>query len=178
MAEEMEKDPIFGVKFEELVIALLEWVDDVATFAIGSGQQKQTMAHVNDFAVRHKLKWGKEKCKVMEVGNGGYVNKEWDLGKMKIDSCTDYKYLGDWIMRNGSNKKNLEEREGKVMAATRKIISLCGTEVIKNIQMRALLKLHETCTVPMLLSNCETWILKKGEREHLQKSRMSIAIFF
>ena len=172
MAEEMEKDPIFGVKFEELVIALLEWVDDVATFAIGSEQQKQTMAHVNDFAVRHKLKWGKEKCKVMEVGNGGYVNKEWDLGKMKIDSCTDYKYLGDWIMRNGSNKKNLEEREGKVMAATRKIISLCGTEVIKNIQMRALLKLHETCTVPMLLSNCETWILKKGEREHLQKTEL------
>ena len=55
------------------------------------------------------------------------------------------------------------------MAATRKIISLCGTEVIKNIQMRALLKLHETCTVVMLLSNCETWTLNKGEREYIQK---------
>ena len=66
---------------------------------------------------------------------------------------TEYKYLGDWIMRNGSNKKNLEERENKVMAATRKIISLCGTEVIKNIQMRALLKLHETCTASMAFVN-------------------------
>ena len=169
MAEEMLKDPTLGVKFEELSIALLEWVDDVATFAIGPEQQNKTMAEVNEFAVRHKLKWGKDKCKVMEIGNGKYVEKEWDLGTLKIDSCTEYKYLGDWIMRNGSNKKNLEERENKVMAATRKLISLCGTDVIKNIQMRALLKLHETCTASMLLSNCETWILNKGEREYIQK---------
>ena len=85
MAKEMEKDPTLRGKFEELTIALLEWVDDVATFAIGPEQQIKTMAEVNEFAVRHKLKWGKDKCKVMEVGNGKYVKKEWDLGRMKID---------------------------------------------------------------------------------------------
>ena len=58
-------------------------------------------------------------------------------------------------MRNGGNKKNLEERENKTMAATRRILGLCGANVIKKIQMRA--QLHETCTMAGLLSNCESW---------------------
>ena len=68
MSEDMTKDASLGVRMEELVIALLEWVDDVVTFAIGRNQQIQTMARVNEFAVKHKLKWGRDKCNVMEVG--------------------------------------------------------------------------------------------------------------
>ena len=68
--------------------------------------------------------------------------------------------------------RNLEERESKVMVTTRKIIGLCGTEVIRNIQIRALLKLHESCTVTTLLANCETWILNKGERAKLEKMEL------
>ena len=169
MAEEMERDESSGVNCGALKIALLEWVDDVTTFAIGSEQQQCTLAQVNEFAVKHKLKWGREKCNVMPVGSGKYVQREWDLGKMKIDTCTEYKYLGDWIMRNGGNKKNIEERENKTMAATRRIIGLCRTDIIKKIQMRALLKLHETCTMAGLLSNCETWTLNQGEREKIQR---------
>ena len=55
------------------------------------------------------------------------------------------------------------------MVVTRKIIALCGTEVIRKIQMKSLLKMHESCTVSTLLANCETWVLNKGEREKLQR---------
>ena len=169
MAEEAEKDMKMSVTFEDTQITLLEWVDDVTTFAIGDEQQKYTLGKVNEFAVKHKLKWGREKCKVMEVGNGKYHQRSWNLGNLEIDSCTEYKYLGDWIERNGSNKKNMEEREVKVMASTRKIMAMCATDVIRKIQLKALIRLHETCTIPMLLANCETWVLNKGEREKFQK---------
>ena len=105
----------------------------------------------------------------MPVGNGKYTKSEWKLGELRIDSCIDYKYLGDWINRNGSNKRNIEEREIKVMVATRKIIALCSGDVIRKMQLRALIKMHETCTVATLLANCEAWLLNKGEREKLQK---------
>ena len=36
-------------------------------------------------------------------------------------------------------------------------------------QLKALIKMHETCTVATLLANCKTWLLNKGEREKLQK---------
>ena len=169
LAEDMEKEGDFGVELDELRITILEWVDDVVTFALGEDQQNLTMAQVDEFAKRHKLKWGKDKCNVMEIGSGRYSEKKWKLGNLDINSCTEYKYLGDWIARNGNNKKNIEDREVKVMAATRKILSLCGTEVIRKIQMKALLKLHESCTVSTLLANCETWILNKSERDKIQR---------
>ena len=172
LAEDAGNDEQMGVEFDGLHMSLLEWVDDVVTFAVGENQQTHTLEQVNEFAVKHKLKWGRDKCNVMDVGNGKYNRRSWDLGKVTIDSCTEYKYLGDWIERNGSNKKNLQEREIKAMAATRKIIAMCGTDVISKIQMKALVKLHETCTIPMLLANSETWLLNKGEREKLQKTEL------
>ena len=55
------------------------------------------------------------------------------------------------------------------MVATRKIIAISRNSVIKKIQLKALMKMHETCTVATLLTNCEGWVLNKGEREKLQK---------
>ena len=72
-------------------------------------------------------------------------------------------------MRNGSNKKNIEEREIKVMASTRKILALCGNSLFTKIQLKALIKLHNCCTIPMLLSNSETWILNKTERNKIER---------
>ena len=86
-----------------------------------------------------------------------------------IDSCDSYKYLGDMIMKNGANRKNLEERENKVMARTRKILALCSTEVFQKTQLKSLLQLHNSCTVAGLLTNCETWVLNKAERGKLER---------
>ena len=169
LAEEAAEDEMRNVDFETFSMSVLEWVDDVITFAIGEEQQNYTLEKVNEFAVKHRLKWGKEKCKVMEIGTNKYKPKKWILGQEEIDSCESYKYLGDVIMRNGGNKKNIEDRENKVMAITRKIIASSGNEVFYKMQLKALLKMHNAKTVASLLTNCETWVLNKGEREKLEK---------
>ena len=51
------------------------------------------------------------KGNVMEVGKGKYEPKKWPLGEEEIDSCEQYRYLGDVIMRDGGNKKNIEDLE-------------------------------------------------------------------
>ena len=56
LAEDMEKEGDFRVELDELRITILEWVDDVVTFALGEDQQNLTMAQVDEFAKRHKLK--------------------------------------------------------------------------------------------------------------------------
>ena len=169
LAEEAADDDMRTVKFGSLDMSVLEWVDDVITFAIEEAQQEYTLGKVNEFAVKHRLKWGKEKCNVMEVGKGKYEPKKWPLGEEEIDSCEQYRYLGDIIMRDGGNKKNIEDRENKVMASTRKIMASCGNGVFKKIQLKALLKMHNTCTIAGYLTNCETWVLNKGEREKLER---------
>ena len=169
LAEEAAEDDLRTVEFDTLDMSVLEWVDDVITFAIGCEQQQYTLDKVNEFAVKHRLKWGKEKCNVMRIGNDKYKPEKWQLGQEEIDSCEHYRYLGDIIMRNGSNKKNIEDREIRVMVSTRKIMATCGNEIFKKVQLKSLLKLHNARTVASLLTNCETWELNKGEREKLEK---------
>ena len=172
LAEEAAEDDLRTVEFDTLDMSVLEWVDDVITFAIGCEQQQYTLDKVNEFAVKHRLKWGKEKCNVMRIGNDKYKPEKWQLGQEEIDSCEHYRYLGDIIMRNGSNKKNIEDREIRVMVSTRKIMATCGNEIFKKVQLKSLLKLHNARTVASLLTNCETWELNKGEREKLEKNRI------
>ena len=169
LAEELQNDENFGMYFNDQKMSVLEWVDDVITFAIGKEQQNLTLDYVDEFATKHKLKWGKEKCNVMEIGRNAYKKSNWMLGELEISSCETYKYLGDVIMRNGSNKKNIEDRENKAMAVSRKIMSLCSNEVFAEIQLEALLRMHNACTIACLLTNCETWILNKSEKCKLER---------
>ena len=169
MAEDAESDDKLGIKFENLRMSVLEWVDDVVTFAAGKEQQNYTLQFVNEFAVKHKLKWGREKCNVMKIGHGKKNQEKWILGQLEIDSCDQYKYLGDIVMKNGNNQKNIEDRQSKVMAMTRKILGLGGNEIFKNIQLKALLKMHNSCTVAALLTNSETWVLNQSERVKIER---------
>ena len=159
-----------GITLDPLLrIIYLLWVDDVVSFAEGEDQQHQTLRTVHDFAVRHKLKWGIDKCKVMEIGNNAYTEKKWPLGNEEIVTCDHYRYLGDVITRNGDNTKNLEEREARTNACTRRVRMLAGSEVISLIEVTAMLKLHEAITVPMLLTNCETWILSAKDSNKINR---------
>ena len=169
MAEDAECDDGLGIKFSDLRMSVLEWVDDVVTFAAGEDQQNHTLQFVNNFAVKHKLKWGREKCNVKKIGHGRYIQEKWMLGQLEIDSCDQYKYLGDIVTRNGNNQKNIEDRQAKVMAMTRKILGLGGNEVFKNIQLKALLKMHNSCTVAALLTNSETWVLNQSEKTKIER---------
>ena len=47
----------------DLVIAVLLWVDDVLTFAVGEEEQQIILKKIDEFATRHKIKWGQAKCK-------------------------------------------------------------------------------------------------------------------
>ena len=79
-----------------------------------------------------------------------------------------YKYLGDHISRNGSSKDNVESRMKKVKQTTR-AISTCGSsEIMQRMELRVLMKLHETVTIPALLVNCEAWCLNKTEMLNME----------
>ena len=54
----------------------------------------------------HKLRWGKENCKVMKVGkHRNNENDDWKIGDMTINETKSYKYLGDIITEDGKNTK-------------------------------------------------------------------------
>ena len=94
-------------------IPVLLWVNDVITFAEGNTNQERTLSEVDNFGRKHKLQWGKEKCKVMHIGKhheNEQKDREWKLGDLTIDEFDHYKYLGDEITSDGKSKSNLEKQ--------------------------------------------------------------------
>ena len=169
LQEEYGEREDLGVEYNLLKLLFLIWVDDVLGFAEGTQQQNLTLQTVNEFAVKHKLRWGADKCNVMPIGKSTYVKQKWKLGDLEIDSCDHYKYLRDVIMRNNGNQKNIEEREKRVKIATRRVMSTCGSEIINKIETHALLRHHESTIVSTLLTNSETWVLGKEQRKKLER---------
>ena len=161
LPEEMHENKDLGIQMEKMRVACLAYVDDEATLAIGYEQQEKTLKVVNDFAIKHQLEWGVEKCQVMEIGTHKEKRSKWSLGDKTIEICKKYKYLGETITRDGKEEENLEEKSKKVKATVREIISCGRSDIMKKIETKVLLQLHETITIPSLLSSTETWTLNK-----------------
>ena len=124
---------------------------------------------VHEFALKHRLVWGQSKCKVMRVGKHNGEQKEWDLGDLKIQEASSYKYLGDVITSDGRNSKNLEARQNNSLITTVTINSIAESEIMRNIGTRVLIEMHEKKNLSRLLTNAESWTLNQGEKTKLEK---------
>ena len=135
----------------------------------GTEKQQIILKRINEFAIKHKLKWGREKCEVMRIGKHREQQNEWKLGEMTIDECTSYKYLGDIISNDGKNTKNIETRKEKINASTVTINTIAESDILCRIETAVLLELHEKVSIPGLIANCESWNLKKAEIQELER---------
>ena len=169
LAEDLERAADLGISINNINLSALEWVDDVISFAESHNQQLRTLEFIDEFATKHKLKWGPEKCKVMEVGKNNNNETKWNLGEETITSTNEYTYLGDIITPDGKNDKNIENRKIRMQRTTRRVLASSQIEVMKRIETKTLLRLHEAYTIPSILINCESWTLSKKDRNSLDK---------
>ena len=169
-AEECHADGVGINLSDDLTIATLLWVDDVLTLTEGENNQKEILERVDNFATKHKIKWGQSKCNVMRVGThpAKSTNTTWTIGNMPIEETKTYRYLGDIISSNGKSKENIEARKQKTLATTVNINSFGTTEVLRRIETKILLELHDKITIPGLLANAESWSLLKGEIDNVE----------
>ena len=172
MAENMTEDDTLGVNISDTIIPSLLYVDDAITFAEGYEQQQRTLDMVYEFALKHKLEWGADKCRTMEIGTHAEKRSEWKLGEMTITKCSTYKYLGEQISRDGKNDTNLKSRIENLKISVRAIITCCRSEVMKRIGVKVMLMLHESETMTAFLYNAETWSLNKTEKVAIDKAEV------
>ena len=89
LAEEIESAPeaLQIIPQNDLKIGTLLWVDDVVSMAEGRRNQIEMLKRVDEFACRHKLQWGRDKCKVIKVGKVKDKTKNWKLGPITIQTA-------------------------------------------------------------------------------------------
>ena len=61
-------------------------VDDVVSCIEGTNNQEKIFQRIDEFACKHKLEWGQEKWKVMQVGKIKDKREKWKLGGMEIEN--------------------------------------------------------------------------------------------
>ena len=140
------KLPPLGVA-EGVKIPPLGMVDDIATVSKCGVDSVQMNAYLNAKTNLKKLQFGVTKCKKMHLGPPSpccpelFVDK-WKLekvdqfsygvsslvdiedGEYLMDDSKAEKYLGMVVSRDGSNKKNIESRISKGIAASNEIMSI------------------------------------------------------
>ena len=173
LPQKLSRDSSLGIIVNDLKLNCLLYVDDALTLAIGYPQQELTLKATHDFAIERQLEWGESKCKVMEAGCHIEKRDTWELGKGTIEKCKNYKYLGEIISRDGKESDNMEERVKKVKCTVTAIMTCSKSEIMKKIETKVLMKLHETVTLPTFLSNSETWVLSNKERKDADKTEIS-----
>ena len=154
----------------DLTIPYLLWVDDVVSCVEGQESQEKILKRVNEFGVKHKLKWGAAKCNVLKIGkHKDNQHKEWKLGEEVIKETDSYKYLGDIVTSDGKNEKNIEARKNKATASIVTINTIAAADVLRRIETSVLLELHDKIILSALLTNAEAWTLNSTNRKDLDK---------
>ena len=172
LAEDLGENTELGIQISTILLSSLIFMDDVMSFAEGRLQQQATLNAINEFATKHHIQWGIDKCKVLEVGVQKTNTDEWKLGDKKIENCESYKYLGEIIQRNGKNDQNLKIRFQKAKAAVRVINTLGKSSVMKKVEMKLIIQLHEAVTLSTLLYNAETWPLDCAAKKEIDKMEL------
>ena len=169
IAEELQETDL-GFKIDiNLIIAALLWVDDAITCTEGKDNQKEMLKRMDEFAIKHKLKWGQNKCNVMRIGKHDKEEEKWLIGDMEIKETQKYKYLGDVVTSDGKNTENIEARANRLQSIIININTFAAGEVLHRIESAVLLRSHDTITLSSLLTNAEAWNLTKKDEEELEK---------
>ena len=169
LSYEMQENRNVGITIDSKEINDLLYVDDALTLAEGKAQQEETLKCINEFAIKHKIKWGPSKCKVLEIGKHTNIETKWKLGDENIEGADSYKYLGDHISRKGTNNETIGERIGKMKVATREVISYGTRSAMRKLKSKMLIELHEAISIPSLLYNSESWTLSITNLLELEK---------
>jgi hypothetical protein len=171
----------------------LAMVDDLFLMA-GCGLPSVLIdAFINAKTNTKKLQFGADKCHKLHVGKqcdvcpNLYIDKwkmeeteEVETGVTNLEEVLDEahlmemkdedKYLGDIIMNNGKNTKNIKSRRDKGEGNVRQIMSILDDMCFGPFQFEVANTLRESLFINSILTNSEVWYnLTKVEIEQLEQ---------
>jgi len=167
IAKELEEHQI-GIKTESgTLLNSLLWMDDVCLIHHDPNTLQKMLDITNHVAKKYHIVFGAAKCKVVKIGPGKTSNIK--LDGTVLEEVHKYKYLGKTYNSKGNLADHLSETEGKVMAATQKIMAETGNADFKGIRMQAIWQLVEATIIPTITYGSESWDPTQKELDEVQK---------
>ena len=152
----------------DLIIACLEWVDDVVLAEL-KAEFMQILLHItNHISQKYHIEFGMIKTKCLETVG---IREKFDLklGDKDLEKCLIYTYLGLILNHRMNLKDQILTMTGKVEAAYQNLMAVMEDNDFKEVKMEGVWLLVKLCIVPIITYSSEVWEPTKAEMKKLNQ---------
>ena len=167
IAKELQNKNLGIETDQDVIIDSLLWMDDVCLIHHDINKLQKMLDVTNHIAKKYHIEFGAAKCKVVRKGRG--PKSSLVLNGTTLEEVPTYKYLGDMINNKGDLTAHIKEIEGKVIAATQRILTETGNKEFKGMKMQAIWQLTDAVIIPNITYGAESWDATKKEIKEIQK---------
>ena len=153
---------------DEEKIGCLLWMDDVAFIADNREELQEMLDITEKISTKYRIKFGEDKSKIIKIGNK-LPKPDFHLGKMKLDYCDKYKYLGVLFSTKNNMDEHIKETRKKTEAAYNTAMAIAGSTDLKKVELKVMWDLVETCILPIITYGWEASIPRKGDEKQLKQ---------
>ena len=147
-----------GVKFHDLCIPSLMFVDDIILLAESAEDLQKSLDATYHFFCKNHLRISQTKSNIIVFNCTSKTPKQtWTFGAKVLEEVNQYKYLGHILSPNLSFKDDLRHKKGLVEAALATCMAVASDEILHHIRVDTLLQLYNACIVPIILYGTEVW---------------------
>ena len=173
--EELQKEEL-GVYMGGVLVSSLILMDDIILIAPSPEVLQSMLNTINRLAMRWHLTFSQEKSKIMIVNGPSATRPErqWTLGSLVLEECSQYTYLGEVIDRNLSIKQHLTHLKSRSFVVSTTMFGIATDDILNKMKLPTLLQLYQTCWVQAILYNSETWTLQQSEISQIQQMQLSL----
>ena len=157
------KDNGTGVSVSGQMINNLKFADDIDLVEEDTDVLQENLRRVNEAGEAAGLKINTEKTMTMVFGQED-IEEELVIGNRKIENVTEFVYLGSLFTWDNDCNKEIKRRIARASGA------MAGFKTIwnsKHISTETKITIIRTCVLSVLLYACETWTLRKKDKDSL-----------
>ena len=147
------------VNFGDTDLSCLLYADDLVIFSESKSGLQNCLIKLQSYTKRWKLTINLKKSKILLFGTTTqrrtHLTSNWLFENNILEQVDEYQYLGMNIHYTGNFKQAQKTLYNKALRAYHGVFKSFSN--IKNIPVKALLKLFSAVISPVLLYNCEIW---------------------
>ena len=169
--EELMSGNGVGITFENLIISLILFADDMAILSKTKQGLQEGLNRLEKYCDDWGLTVNTDKTKCMAFKKGGRIaaTDRWSFKGTQLETVTDFRYLGFTIGSSGSLSKGVSDlaaRGNRALFGLKRIIS---RNPALTVEMQ--LNLFNSLVEPVMAYACESWGLR--EADQLEKTHLA-----
>ena len=149
-----------GIKFAGRNINTFRYTDDATLMADSEEELKSLLMKVKEESEKPGLKLNMQKTKIMTSG----PITSWQIDGEMVEMVADFIFLGSIITADGDRSHEIKRR---LLLGRKVMTNLDSIFKSRGITLPTKVRLVKAMVFPVVMYGCESWTLKKAERQRI-----------